>query len=175
MSPHPPQPKPSLNIKNNPIRYPIHSILDHKEIKTNDKYKITKKYQTFLCQWNLPNNTIYNKLMPQRKLFLLNLPNVVEYNTSLLVNYYTKKQHTFYTNIINANFSLAQNRDTRYILLQLIIPLAHISTNEYNPERDIKVDTYTIQIENDVAHIYEETGKYLITIPIDRLKWLWKQ
>ena len=173
--PHLPQPKPPLNIKNNPIRYPIQSILNHKEIKKKDKYKITNKYQTFLCQWNLLNNIVYNKWMSQRELFLLNLPNVVEHNNSLLINYYTKKQHTFYTNIINANFSLEQNRDTRYIPLQLVIPLVYISTNECNPERDIKVDTHTIQTQNDVAHIYEETRKYLITIPIDRLKWLWKQ
>ena len=45
--PHPLQPIPPLNIKNNPTRYLVHSILDHKEIKTKDKYKITKKYQTF--------------------------------------------------------------------------------------------------------------------------------
>ena len=173
MPPHPLQPKPPLNIKNNPTRYPIHSIIDHKEIKNKDKYKITKKYQTFL--YNLPNNIIYNKWMPQRELFPLNTPNVIEHNTSLLVNYYTKKQHIFYTNIINANFSLAQNRDTGYIPLQLTIPLAHISTNECNPKRDIKVDIHTIQIVNEVAHIYEETGKYLISIPMDRLKWLWKQ
>ena len=113
--------------------------------------------------------------MPQRELFPLNIPNVIEHNTSLLVNYYTKKHHTFYTNIINANFLLAQNKDTRYIPSQLTILLAHISTNECNLERNIKVDIYTIQIENEVAHIYEEKGKYLITIPIDRLKWLWKQ
>ena len=113
--------------------------------------------------------------MPQRELFPLNLSNVVEHNTSLLVNYYTKKQHTFYTNIINANFSLEEKRNNRYIPLQLVIPLAHISTNECNLERDIKVDTYTIQTENDVAHIQKKTRKYLITIPIDRFKWLWKQ
>ena len=69
----------------------------------------------------------------------------------------------------------SQNRDTKYIPSQLTIPLAHISTNECNPERDIKVDIHTIQIVNEVAHIYEETRKYLITIPMDRLKWLWKQ
>ena len=63
MPPHPPQPLSSPNIKNNPIRHPIQSILNHKEIKTKDKYKITKKYQTFLCQWNLPNSIIYNKWM----------------------------------------------------------------------------------------------------------------
>ena len=45
--PHSPQSKLPLNIKNNPVRYPIHSILNHKEIKTKDKYKITKNYQTF--------------------------------------------------------------------------------------------------------------------------------
>ena len=107
---HPPTPPhllrsiPPLNIKNNPVRHPIHSILDHKEIKTKDKYKITKKYQTYLCQWNLTNNIIYNKWMLQRELFPLNLPKVVVYNTSLLLNHYTKKLHTFYKNIINKKF-----------------------------------------------------------------------
>ena len=64
MPPQPPQPLPPPNIKNDPISYFIHSILDHKEIKTKDKYKITKEYQTFLCQWNLPNNIVFNKWMP---------------------------------------------------------------------------------------------------------------
>ena len=41
--PHPPHPTPPTNIKNNPIRYPIHSIIDHKENTTKQKYKITKK------------------------------------------------------------------------------------------------------------------------------------
>ena len=113
--------------------------------------------------------------MPQRELFPLKLPNVIKHNTSLLVNYYSKKQYTFYRNIINANFTLEQNRDTRYIPPSLIIPLAHILINECNPKKDIKVDTCTIQIQNDAAHIYEETEKYLITIPTDRLKWLWEQ
>ena len=108
MPPHPLQPKPPLNIKNNSRRYPIHSIIDHKEIKTKNKYKITKKYQTFVYKWSLSNNIIHNKWMLERELFPLNIPNVIEHNTTLLVNYYTKKQHTFYTNIINANFSLTK-------------------------------------------------------------------
>ena len=173
--PHPPQPLPPLNIKNNPTRYPIHSILDHKETKTKDKYKITKVYQSFLYQWSLLNNIVYNKWIPQREIFPLNLPHVIEHNTSLLVNYYSNKQNTFYKNIIDANFTLEQNRDTRYIPPPLIIPLVHISIDECNPKKDIKVDTCTIQIQNDTTHIYEETWKHLITIPIDRLKWLWKQ
>ena len=84
---HPPYLLPPLNIKNNPIRYPIHSMLDHKENKTKDKYKIIKKYQTYLCQWNLPNNITYNKWMPQRKLFPSNRPMVIQHNTFLLVDY----------------------------------------------------------------------------------------
>ena len=68
------------------------------------------------------------------------------HKTSLLINYYTKKQHAFYKNIINANFTLDQNRDTKYIPLPLIISLAYILTNECNPKNDIKIDTYTIQI-----------------------------
>ena len=173
--PHPPQPLPPPNIKNNPTRYPIHLILNHKDIKTRDKYKITKVYQTFSCQWNLVNNITYNKWLSQREIFPLNLLHVIEHNTSLLVNYYSNKQHTFYRDIINANFTLEQNRDTRYIPPPLIIPLVHILINECNPEKDIKVNTCTIQIQNDTAHIYKEIGKHLITIPIDRLKWLWKQ
>ena len=173
--PHPPQPLLPPNIKNNPRRYPIHSILDHKEIKTKDKYKIIKVYQTFLCQWNLLNNIVYNKWIPQREIFSRNLPHVIKHNTSILVNYYSNKQCTFYRNILNANFTQEQNRDTRYIPPPLIIPLAHISINECNLEKDIKVDTCTIQIQNDIAHIYEETRIHLITIPIDRLKRLWKQ
>ena len=113
--------------------------------------------------------------MLQRELFSLNLPHVIEHNTCLLINYYSKTQHTFYRNIINANFTLEQNRDTRYIPPPLIIPFAHILINECNPEKDIKVDTCIIQIQNDTTHIYEETRKHLISTPIDRLKWLWKQ
>ena len=113
--------------------------------------------------------------MPQKELFSLKLPHVIKHNTSLLVNYYSKKQHTFYKNIINANFTLEQNKNTKYIPPPLIIPFAHILINECNLEKDIKVDTCTIQIQNDTAHIHKETRKHLITIPIDRLKWLWKQ
>ena len=68
-----------------------------------------------------------------------------------------------------------QNRKTRHIPPPLIIPLALIAINECNPKKDIKVNTPTIQIQNNIAHIYKEIGKHLITIPLDRLKWLWTQ
>ena len=48
-------------IINNPLKFPIYNILNHKSIETKDKYKITIKYNTYLCQWSLQNNTVYNK------------------------------------------------------------------------------------------------------------------
>ena len=39
---HPQQPHPPANILNNPSRFPIHSIINHKLTVTQDKYKITK-------------------------------------------------------------------------------------------------------------------------------------
>ena len=69
---------------------------------------------------------------------------------------------TYYRNIINENYTLEQNRDTRYIPLPLIVSLVHISTNKFSPQNDIRVITYTIQIQNDVALIYKEIGKHLI-------------
>ena len=43
------------------------------------------------------------------------------------------------------------------------------------PESDIETSTNSIQTQFDVAHIYEDNGRHLITIPKKRLLWLWKQ
>ena len=67
--------------------------------------------------------------MPQREILPLNLPHVVAHNTSLLEKYYSNKKK-IYKNIINANFTVEQNKDTRHIPPPLIIPLAYISINE---------------------------------------------
>ena len=76
---------------------------------------------------------------------------------------------------MNAYFSTEQQRDTRYVTPATIIPSAHISTNECNPESDIETNTNTIQTQFDVAHIYKDNGRHLITISKTRLIWLWKQ
>ena len=67
---------------------------------------------------------------------------------------------------------MEQQRDTRYVTPAKIIPLAHISINECNPENDIETNTNTIQTHFDVAHIYEDNGRHLTTIPKTRLHWL---
>ena len=33
----------------------------------------------------------------------------------------------------------------------------------------------TIQTQNEVTHIYENTRRHNITIPTTRIKWLWQQ
>ena len=41
--------------------------------------------------------------------------------------------------------------------------------------RYIAIYTETIQIKKTKTHLYENTGRHLITIPTTRLEWLWKQ
>ena len=173
--PHPLHLQTPLHIKNNPNQHPIYKILDCKETKTKDKYKIPKKYHSYLRQWNIRNNEIYTIWMQQRELFPYNYPEVINHNITLFTDYYTQKHHLYYKNIAQTYFTPDQNRDTRFIPPPQIIPLTHISINECNLENDIKVSTNTIQTQNDVAHIYEDTVRHLITIIDNRLEWLWKQ
>ena len=72
--------------------------------------------------------------------------------------------------------STEQPRDTIYVIPATTIPLAHISKfHECNPENDIETNTNIIQTQFDVARIFEDNGRHHITIPQNRLKWLWKQ
>jgi hypothetical protein len=64
---------------------------------------------------------------------------------------------------------------TKYILPPLALPLIHISTEECHPSRDINTTQPTIILTHNQAHIYQDNGKYLLTIPITRLQWLWIQ
>ena len=179
--PHPPilqqpqKPNPPHNIKNNPIRFPIQIILNHKSNETKDKYKITKRITTYLCQWSLQNNTIYHKWIPQNELFPLHQPPVIEHNTSLLKEYYTKHQHNHYNKIIHTYATPIQAKDPKYIPPPTLLPYTQISIIECNPEKDITTIKNTIQTQNEITHIYEDTGRHLITIPTTRLKWLWQQ
>jgi len=174
--PQPPQqPAPPQNIKNDPIKFPIRTILNHKTITTKDKYKIPKKYNTYLCQWIDSNHITYNKWLQQRELFPLNLPTVIHHNINLLTKYYTDFKNKHYQNIINTQFTPEQNRDTRHIPSPTIIPYIKTSTIECNPERDIDTNKCTIQTQNDKTHIYNDIGKYITTIPTTRIKWLWQQ
>ena len=68
--------------------------------------------------------------------------------------YHSDRQQKHFSNIIKAYFSTEQQRDTRYVIPATIIPLAHISINECNPESDIETNTNTIQTQFNVAHIY---------------------
>ena len=84
-------------------------------------------------------------------------------------------QHKYYANILNIHFTPEQNRDTRFNPPSTNIPLTQIFITECNPEKDILTNNDAIQIHNEQTHIYENTGRHLITIPTTRLKWLWQQ
>ena len=91
--------------------------------------------------------------------------NTYTHNTGILTQYYTKRQHKYFSNLINVHFATEQQHDTRYVTPTTIIPLAHIFIYECNPESDIETNTNTIQTHFDVVHIYEDNGWHLITIP----------
>jgi len=84
-----------LHIQNNTLRFPLHNITNHKTKEIKDKYKISKIYNTYLCQWSLQNNTTYTKWMTQRDLSLFNQPTIIAQNITLLAQYYTK-QHQYW-------------------------------------------------------------------------------
>ena len=149
--------------------------MSHSHKKIKDKYKFTKNYDTYLCQWILSNHTTYNKWIPQRELFSYNQPLVIKHNITQLQGYYTKHQHNYYKTILDINFTPIQNIDTRFIPPPEIIPHTQINIIECNPEKDIITTKNTIQTHNEVSHLFENTGRYLTTISTTRLKWLWQQ
>ena len=77
--------------------------------------------------------------------------------------------------MINNHFTPEQTRDTRFIPPPTKIPHTQISIIECNPKNDIVTTKNNIQTLGEITHIYEDTGKFLITIPTTRLKWLWQQ
>jgi hypothetical protein len=160
---HPPNPPiphlppPLNNMLNNPHQFPIHTLLDHKQRQLTDPNGIKRTDTSYLCQWTASNNNTFNKWRTQGDLFPYCDAFTTRHNTELLTQYYTKRQHKHFLNIINAYFSTEQQRDTRYVIPATIIPLAQISINECNPESDIETNTNTIQTQYDVAHIYTKT------------------
>jgi hypothetical protein len=173
--PHPLYPLPPQFILNNLIHFPIHSILDHKEHKIFDKYKIIKKYTSYLCQWILPNQCIYTKWIPQHKLLPWTIQTTPNHNIPPLIHYYKTKQHQYYSTLLLKHFHPTQPKDTRYITPELFLPLVHLSIQECNHDKDIITNTPTIAIQHEQAHIYDNIGLHLTTIPTLRLNWLWFQ
>ena len=118
---------------------------------------------------------ITKKKLPQREFFPYNIPIDIQHNTNIILTYFTKKQHTLYENIIRKNKFSTQNKDPRHISPPLNIPLVKVSTHECNLEKYINTNTNKIQVQDDNAHIHDETCKHLITIPYNRFAWLWTQ
>jgi hypothetical protein len=113
--------------------------------------------------------------MNTNKVFPYNIPNITEYNLTLLKQFYLTQQHKHYQNITEQNFYQIQSKDTRYIHPPLQLPLVQIILNECNLDTDINTLEPTIQIIQNKALIFTNKGNHLITISKNRLEWLWNQ
>jgi hypothetical protein len=155
--------------------YPIIAIIDKKHSIQKDKLGTIKKFTSYKCQWMQPKNHNYAMWMSTDKVFPHNKPNITEHNLRLLKQFYLTQQHKHYHNIIEKNFHQIQSKDTRYIQEPLQLPLVEIHLNECNPDTDINTKEPTIQIIHDKALIFTNKGNHLITIPKNRLDWIWNQ
>jgi hypothetical protein len=113
--------------------------------------------------------------MQQRKLFPFDQPLTIKHNINLLIEYYTTCQHRYYKHTLDKYFTPLQDKDTRSIPPAETISFTQIIITECNPEKDINTTQNTIQTQNEVTHLYENTGRHLTSISTNRLKWLWQQ
>jgi hypothetical protein len=133
--------------------YPVTAITDIKHSKRTDKLGTTKNFTSYKCKWLQPDNHNYMMWMNTSKVFPHNTPNITEHNLIVLKQFYLTQQHKHYQKKIEQNFYL----------------------NECNPDIDINTIEPTIQIIQDEALIFTNKGNHLITIPKNRLEWLWNQ
>jgi hypothetical protein len=155
--------------------YPITAIIDKKHSKRTDKLGTIKNFTSYKCKWMQPENHNYTMWMPTKKVFPHNKPNITEHNLRLLKQVYLTQQHKHYHDIIEKNFYQIQSKDTRHIHAPLQLPLVQIHLTKCNPDTDINTEEPTIQIIHDKALIFTNKGNHLITIPKNRLEWLWNQ
>ena len=120
-------------------------------------------------------NHNYTMWMTTDTVFPYDKPNITQHNLILLKQFYLTQQHKHYQDIIEKNFHQIQSKDTRYIQEPLQLPLVQINLNKYNPNTNIGTIKPTIQIIQDKVLIFTNKGYHLITIPKNRLKWLWNQ
>jgi hypothetical protein len=155
--------------------YPITAITAIKYSKRTNKLGTTKIFTSYKCKWIQPENLNYMIWLNTNKVFPHKAPNITKHNLILLKQFYLTQQHKHYQNIIEQNFYQIQTKNTRYIHEPLQLTLVQINLNEYNPDTDINALVPTIQIAQDKALIFTNNGNHLITIPKNRLEWLWKQ
>jgi hypothetical protein len=165
---HPPHPP--THIWNQIKTIPINSITNHKQYTTRDHLTITKKYHSYLCTWVHTSRTTFAKWVSQS--YLYRHP---QYNYPLLQQYYQTRQINHFIDLIRKQFNTPQNRDTRFINPSLHLPLVKISIAECNPKNDIQTTDHTIQVLHSSTYLYDQDGRHLHTIPLQRLEWLWTQ
>lgn len=157
-------------------KYPINHILANKPFaRTDRQFQISSYTNKYYCQWIFPNNTNYTSWLLEKHVFPYNIPTITHHNTSLLKQYYVHQQNLEYSHILSKHFHQPQLTDSRHIIQPSDLEHVHISLTKCNPDKDMYTQRPIIQTEHDHANIYDATGKYILTIPLSRLQWLWKQ
>ena len=155
--------------------YPITAITDIKHSKRTDKLGTTKIFTSYKCKLLQPDTHTYMMWMNTSKVFPHNTPNITKHNLILIKQFYLTQQHKHYQNKIEQNFYQIQSKNTRYIHEPLQLPLVQINLNKCNLDANINTIEPTIQIIQEEALIFTNKGNHLITIPKNRLEWLWNQ
>ena len=147
-------------------------ILSHCIISKKNCYKVNCTYYTYLCQWSSVNNQTYTNGKINSYFFHPTRITSHEQNLNTILNYYTQLRNDVYIKLITKHFVPLQIKDTKYIFPALHLPLINISIHECNFEKDINTWTHVIKITNQSIALYNDIGKHIINIPIDRLPWL---
>jgi hypothetical protein len=145
--------RPPPQSLHNRHQYPISSILQHRHKTHLDKYGALKTVTTYLCQWSLPNGTLYNNWCRQDYIVPYQQPHISTRGLLLLKQYYTTARNKFYHDLFLTNFHPLQLADTRFIHPSLVLPLIDISTSESNLDSHITINTPTLQVNAELASI----------------------
>ena len=118
------------------------------------KYRF-KKIISYLCQCTLHYIKIFQTYLSQINLFPWNNQNTINHNILLLTQYYIHKQHMYFTNILQTNFTKNKQKILNTFPHLKSPPYATSTLMTVTWENNIAYETNTIQIQQHVAHIYK--------------------
>ena len=139
----------------------------------NNKWGVKAIQQHYLCQWNThPINT--TKWVEAS--ILLHQDNItLDHNIFTLHKFLQNQLKTNTLTTYNSYINFLQSKDKRFIRSPIIATNLTLTTKECNPYINIITTKPTIQIQGTESNIYDQTGAYILTIPLTRLLWLWER
>ena len=163
--PHP-TPTHTIHNPNNPqqptLGLPIHTIVNEKITTRKDKWGAQATKRTYLCQWQHTQGITQEWRTDKELLHPDNI--LLEHNLLLISQYHKKNMEHNTTQTYASYFNYTQPKDNKFIHPPLKITNLTLTTQESNPDKDINFNQPTIQIQANEAHIYDQQGKYIITL-----------